>query len=154
MSPNALANYWHFTSLLQIKHLINFKNLTCSNTIQDALKVISSILLCWRYGNRRWTLVTVFHYLSMQQMAAEGQSDKMFSDIDVCMKQRHGTEFLHVGKTAPIDIHQSLLANYGDSGWEQSEVLDCVLQYRQLQQWVISTNADFYKQSVQALVHC
>ena len=49
----------------------------------------------------------------MGQMAAEGQSDRMTSDMEVGMKQRYGTELLHVEKIAPIDIHQCLLNVYG-----------------------------------------
>ena len=33
-------------------------------------------------------------------MAAEGQSDKMAFDMEVCMKQRGVTEFLHAEKIA------------------------------------------------------
>jgi len=47
-------------------------------------------------------------------MTAEGQSDKMASDIEVCMKQRCVIEFLHVEKITPNDIHQRLLNVYGD----------------------------------------
>ena len=46
-------------------------------------------------------------------MAAEGQSDRMTSDMEVGMKQRYGIELLHVEKIAPIDIHQCLLNVYG-----------------------------------------
>ena len=35
-------------------------------------------------------------------MAAEGQSDRMVSGMEVRMKQRGGTEFLHGEKIAPI----------------------------------------------------
>ena len=42
-------------------------------------------------------------------MAAEGQSDKMASDMEVCTEQRCGTEFLHVDKMALTGIHQCLL---------------------------------------------
>jgi len=42
-------------------------------------------------------------------MAAEGQSDKMKSDMEVHMKERCGTEFLLVEKTTPIDICGHLL---------------------------------------------
>jgi len=38
-------------------------------------------------------------------MAAEGQSDRMETDMEVPMKQRCGTEVLHEEKIAPIDIH-------------------------------------------------
>ena len=42
-------------------------------------------------------------------MAAEGQSDRMVTDVEVQMKQRCVSEFPHVEKMAPIDIHQCLL---------------------------------------------
>ena len=44
------------------------------------------------------------HY-TLWQMAAEGQSDKMASDMEVCVKQMGVTEFLYEEKTAPTDIH-------------------------------------------------
>jgi len=47
-------------------------------------------------------------------MTAEGQSDKMVSDMEVCMKQRCVIEFLHAEKIAPNDIHRRLLNVYGD----------------------------------------
>ena len=47
-------------------------------------------------------------------MTAEGQSDKMASDVEVRMKQRCVIEFLHAEKTAPNDIHRRLLNVYGD----------------------------------------
>jgi len=39
-------------------------------------------------------------------MAAKGQSDRMESRVEVQMKQRGGTKFLHADKMAPTDIHQ------------------------------------------------
>ena len=50
----------------------------------------------------------------MRQMTAEGQSDKMVSDMKVRMKQRCVTEFLHAEKIAPNDIHRHLMNVYGD----------------------------------------
>ena len=47
-------------------------------------------------------------------MTAEGQSDKLASDMEVCMKQRCVIEFLHAEKIAPNDIHRRLLNIYGD----------------------------------------
>jgi len=47
-------------------------------------------------------------------MTAEGQSDKMASDMEVRMKQKCVIEFLHVGKIAPNDIHRHLLNVYRD----------------------------------------
>ena len=40
---------------------------------------------------------------------AEGQSDRLASDMEVRMKQRCVTEFLHAEKIAPNDIHRRLL---------------------------------------------
>ena len=45
-----------------------------------------------------------WHFVAMWQMAAEGQSDKMPSDMEVQMKQMCGTE-LHAEKVAHVDVH-------------------------------------------------
>jgi hypothetical protein len=45
------------------------------------------------------------NFVAVRQMTAEGQSDKMASDMEVHMKQRHVIEFLYVEKIAPNDIH-------------------------------------------------
>ena len=55
-------------------------------------------------------------------MAAEGQSDKTASDMEVCMKQMCVTEFLHVEKMAPTDVHQRLMNVYGDQTMDVSTV--------------------------------
>jgi len=55
-------------------------------------------------------------------MTAEGQSDKMASDMDVHMKQRCVIEFLHVEKIASNDIHRRLLNIYGDQTVDVSTV--------------------------------
>jgi len=60
-------------------------------------------------------------------MTAEGQSDKMASDMEVRMKQRCVTEFLHAEKIAPNDIHRCLLNIYGDQTVDVSTV----------RQWVV-----------------
>ena len=43
--------------------------------------------------------------VAVRQMAAEGQSDKMEPDMEMCMKSRSGTEFFHTENMALIDIH-------------------------------------------------
>jgi len=55
-------------------------------------------------------------------MTAEGQSDKMASDMEVRMKQRYVTEFLHAEKIAPNDIHRRLLNIYRDQTVDVSTV--------------------------------
>jgi len=55
-------------------------------------------------------------------MTAEGQSDKMVSDMEVHMKQRCVIEFLHAEKNAPNDIHQCVLNVYGDQTVDVSTV--------------------------------
>ena len=52
-------------------------------------------------------------------MAAEGQSERMVSDMEVCMKQSCGTKLLHVDKMAPTDTC---------CGCENSEVVLGVFQ--------------------------
>jgi len=46
----------------------------------------------------------LLHFVAVWQMAAEEQSDTTASDMEVCRKQRCGTEFLHVDKTSFTDI--------------------------------------------------
>ena len=41
----------------------------------------------------------------MWQVGAEGQSDRVVSDMEVGMKQRCVTEYLHEEQMAPTDIH-------------------------------------------------
>ena len=61
------------------------------------------MLVVWQ----RWNLPTsiLLHVVAVQQMAAEGQSDKMTSDMEVHMEQRNVTEFFHAEKMALIDIY-------------------------------------------------
>jgi len=44
----------------------------------------------------------LLHSVVMQQKSAEGQSDKMVPDMQVHMKQRYITEFLHMEKKMHI----------------------------------------------------
>ena len=44
-----------------------------------------------------------FHVVAVWQMAAEGQFDTVVSDMEVHMKQRGASEFLHVEKVALTD---------------------------------------------------
>ena len=48
----------------------------------------------------------LLHVVAVQQMAAEGQSDRMASDMEACMKYYWMCvlEFLCVEKMAPTDI--------------------------------------------------
>jgi len=60
----------------------------------------------------------------MQQMAAEGPTDRMVSDMEVHLKQRCATEFLYAEKNG-IQCHSSALAEHlwrPNSGCENSEV--------------------------------
>jgi len=47
-------------------------------------------------------------------MAAKEHSDRMASDMEVCMKQKCVIEFLHVKKNALTDFHLCLLNVYRD----------------------------------------
>jgi hypothetical protein len=63
----------------------------------------------------------------MQQIAAEEQSGKMASDMEVLTKQRCGFEFLHVEKIPPVDIHRRLLNVYGNQSADVSTVRQLVV---------------------------
>jgi len=71
---------------------------------------------CWQYDNISWTFLPISYYIffAIRQMAAEGQSYRIPSVVDVQMKLRCGNEFLHVEKMGSIDIHWHLLNIYGD----------------------------------------
>jgi hypothetical protein len=60
--------------------------------------------------------------VAMRQMRVEEQPKKMASDMEVCMKQRGVTEFLHAEKIAYKDIYQRLLNVYGDQTVDISTV--------------------------------
>ena len=65
---------------------------------------------CLWYGSWSWTNIPTsvpFHVVAVWRMAAEGQSDRMVSDMEVWMEQRCDTEFFHVEKLAPINIHNT-----------------------------------------------
>ena len=63
--------------------------------MRTALKVMPPILLCWPMTSEA----------DVGGIAAERQTDRMQSDMEVYIKQRCGTEFLHVEKMTSIGIH-------------------------------------------------
>ena len=73
-----------------------------------------------------------FHFVPIWQMAAEGQSDRMASDIEVRIKQRCVTEFLQAEKIATIDIiHWCLVRIFGHQTVNVSTV----------RQWVVHSSS-------------
>ena len=89
--------------------------------------------------------------VAVWQMGAERQSDEMVSDAEVWMKQKCVAEFLHVEKLHPMTFIN--VAEYlwrPKSGCEHSKEVGG----KTVKQWVTSSGADFYKCSMQALVHC
>jgi len=62
------------------------------------------------------------HFVAVQQKAAKGQSDKMTPDREVYIKQSCGSEFLHMEKMAPTDIHCHMLNVYGEQTVDVSTV--------------------------------
>lgn len=97
----------------------------------------------------------------MWQTAAEGQSDRLVSDIEVSMIQRYRFEFPCAEKMAPIDIHWCLLNIYGDQivdvravrswvsfqEWEQQHE-------RQVTFWIAVHNCHTTKWRASWSVHC
>ena len=79
------------------------------------------MLMVWQYRLKLSTTI-LLHFVAMQQMGAEGQSDSMVSGMEVHMNHRSGSKFLHVKKMAPTDIHQCFLNIYGDQIMDVSTV--------------------------------
>ena len=71
-------------------------------------------------------------FVAVWQMAAEGLSDKMASDMEVHMKKKCGTEFLHAEKISPIDTHWYLLNVYREQTVDRSTV----------RRWMMHSNID------------
>ena len=59
----------------------------------------------------------------MWQMAAEGQSDKMVFDMEVRMKQRDVTEFLHPEEMAQLTFTDTCWTFVETKQWMHSEVV-------------------------------
>ena len=87
-------------------------------------------------------------------MAVEGHSDKMMSDMEVWVKQKRGTEFLHEETVAPTNIQWFLLSIYGHQ----------TVGVSTMRQWLVHfssddgslndqpTGADLYGHGMQSLV--
>ena len=78
---------------------------------------------CSWYDSRAWAFPQIFLYILLLQIAAKGPSDKMASDMEVCMKQ---------SSMAPIDILWHLLNIYGDQMVDVSTV----------RQWMVCISSD------------
>jgi len=86
-------------------------------------------------------------------MPAQGQSDKMTSDMVVHMKQRGVIEFLHAEKIAPTDIHQHFLNIYGDQTMDVSTARWWVVHFSKGDsERVIYAGANFYECGMRALL--
>jgi len=87
-------------------------------------------------------------------MAAEGQSDKMASDLEMHMKQRCFIEFFQAGKMTPTDIQQHLLNMYGNQTVSTERwCISAVVTVMWKTSGVLDVCADIYKCGIQALVH-
>jgi len=78
----------------------------------------------------------------------------MVSDMEVFMEQSCVTEFLHVEKTVPIDIHWCLLNVSGDQTVEVNTVKWWVVHFSSGTEQtsnIQNGHADFYESSMQAL---
>lgn len=103
----------------QISHCINTKTPTKMHIIRGLLWKLCLLfynvsrwgqrMLVWQQGH-----ILLHVIIAMQQLAPEGQTDRMISDVEVQMKHKCVTEFLHMKKTASVCIHRCLLNVYGD----------------------------------------
>jgi hypothetical protein len=99
-------------------------------------KLIPPVLLCWPTASQADVRDMTVEVEPSRQYSVKfccratddsrGHSDKMASHVEVRMKQRCVTEFLHAEKIAPNDIYRCLLNVYGDQTVDVSTVRVCV----------------------------
>ena len=85
-------------------------------------------------------------------MAAERQSDRMASEMEVCMKQRRGIEFLYDEEMAHTNIHLHLLNVYGDQAADARTVRQQVVHFNSGNSDSGYDSEDFYGCGIQVLV--
>jgi len=94
-------------------------------------------------------------------MAAEGQSDRMEPDVEVCMKQRSLNSSMQK-KVAPSDIHQCLLNIYGDQTVNVSIVRWWVVHFssgdsdmkdKSLSSWPCTAVTPEYEEHLSQFIH-
>ena len=104
--------------------------------MRAAPKVISRILLRWTMRSEADVADTAVEAEPSQQYSimfcchvtdGSGVLTKYVSDMELRMKKRYATEFLHVEKIAPIDIHRHLLKSKSEC--ECSEALRGAFQH-------------------------
>ena len=141
------------------------KILTCKGCSENLLFYYSGpwrqrqMLVLWQ---RRLNLPTIIplHFVAMWEITANGQSDKMASDMELLMKQRCVTEISLCGKKLHqvtfIDTYWKFMetkhwmwAQWG-SGWCISAVVTATWKTS----CVPESRADFYEHGMQAFVHC
>ena len=86
----------------------------------------------------------MLHFVSMWQMAAEEQCGKMVSNVEMQMKQRCVTEFLHAEKMTPTDIHWHLLnVPPTDIRWYLLNIYgDQIVDVSTVRRWVVCFSSD------------
>ena len=82
-------------------------------------------------------------------MAAEGQSDKIASDMEVHTKQRYGTELLYLEKNTPLTSIDACWMFMETKQWMWVRWVGCSFQQWQQQQWVTSAGTDYNKHNMQ-----
>jgi hypothetical protein len=81
---------------------------------------------CWWDGSRGWTFLPIVCKFCWCATAAEEQSGKIASDMEVRTKQKCVIGFFHAEKIEPNDIDQHLLNIYGDQIMDTSTLRWCV----------------------------
>ena len=107
--------------------MYNYEGCSKSNA-SDFTTLIHSVRGgCWWSGSRGWTFPTLHYILSLCNRWQHRESEKMASNMEVCMNQSCVTEFLHAEKMAAIDIHSCLLNVYGNQTVDMSTVRQWVM---------------------------
>ena len=92
-------------------------------------------------------------------MTAEGQPDKMVSDIEVCMKQRCGIKFLCVERNgshwhaSTLAVHLLETKQGMWAQWDGGCCISAVVRTMWKISHILDSHADFYEHSMQVLFH-
>ena len=109
----AMSLYFYKPSLVNEKHSSLHSHVLLMPSFFGSMHIYEQTLSRMKHRKRlvvwQWRLNfpsnIPLHFVAVQQLAAEGQFDKMVSVMEVHMKQSSGIEFLRVEKMAPADIH-------------------------------------------------
>jgi len=110
---------------------------------------------CWWHCSRVSTFLSTLHYILLYNKWQQRGTLTEWCHMEVHMKQRCVTEFLHAEENG-THWHSWMLAKHiwkPNSGYEHSEAVCGTFHKWWQQQWVTSAGTDIYECDMQSLVH-